>query len=121
VLLSILWEYCFPKLVNKPVLWFSTPIVAQMDELFAVDAEARRKTLLAAHKRDRRLRRFSRSFSVGERCRGLRLSVRDYLVAFLPALADVKIQRPPELTPNALSLRDALQSPRELFETFCAV
>jgi len=39
--------------------------------------------------------------SVVESCRRLRISVRDYLAAVLPGLADVTIQRLPELTPNA--------------------
>jgi transposase len=39
--------------------------------------------------------------SVVESCRRLRISVRDYLAAILPGLADVTIQRLPELTPEA--------------------
>jgi hypothetical protein len=39
--------------------------------------------------------------SVVESCRRLKLSVRDYLAAILPGLADVRIQRLPELTPSA--------------------
>ena len=39
--------------------------------------------------------------SVVESCRRLKISVRDYLVAVLPGLSDVKIQRLSELTPNA--------------------
>ena len=39
--------------------------------------------------------------SVVESCRRLKLPVRDYLAAVLPGLADVAIQRIPELTPAA--------------------
>ena len=38
--------------------------------------------------------------SVVESCRRLRLSVRDYLTAILPGLADLSIQRLPALTPS---------------------
>jgi transposase len=38
--------------------------------------------------------------SVVESCRRLKFSVRDYLAAILPGLADVPIQRLPELTPS---------------------
>jgi len=39
--------------------------------------------------------------SVVESCRRLKLPVREYLVAVLPGLADLPIQRLPELTPAA--------------------
>src|SRR4029077_20367315 len=39
--------------------------------------------------------------SVVESCRRLKLPVRDYLAAILPGLADLPIQRLPELTPSA--------------------
>jgi transposase len=39
--------------------------------------------------------------SIVESCRRLELSVRDYLTAVLPGLADLPIQRLPELTPAA--------------------
>jgi hypothetical protein len=39
--------------------------------------------------------------SVVETCRRLKLPVRDYLAAILPGLADLPIQRLPELTPAA--------------------
>ena len=39
--------------------------------------------------------------SVVESCRRLKLSVRDYLAAVLPGLADLLIQRLPSLTPAA--------------------
>ena len=39
--------------------------------------------------------------SVVESCRRLKLPVRDYLAAILPGLADLPIQRLPELTPAA--------------------
>ena len=38
--------------------------------------------------------------SVVESCRRLKLPVRDYLTAVLPGLADLRIQRLPELTPT---------------------
>ncbi len=159
----------------------ATPIVAQMDELFAVDAEARHKALTAAarhvHRQEtakplldeirskidaaqsaalpssalskacqyalalwKKLTRFleypelelstnlaensmrpialgrknwlhigspqagpkvAAILSVVESCRRLRISVRDYLAAILPGLADVAIQRLPALTPAA--------------------
>jgi len=41
--------------------------------------------------------------SVVESCRRLKLSVRDYLTAVLPGLADLPIQRLPDLTPAAWS------------------
>jgi len=41
--------------------------------------------------------------SVVESCRRLTLPVRDYLAAILPGLADIPIQRLPELTPCALA------------------
>jgi transposase len=158
---------------------FATPIVARMDELFAVDAEARRKGLDVAARHLRRqertrplldvirskieaaqsvalpssvlskachyaltlwskLTRFleypelelsnnlaensmrpvalgrknwihvgspqagpkiAAILSVVESCRRLKLSVRDYLAAILPGLADVVIQHLPDLTP----------------------
>jgi transposase len=40
-------------------------------------------------------------FSVVESCRRLRISLRNYLAAILPGLADLPIRRLPELTPNA--------------------
>ena len=43
--------------------------------------------------------------SVVESCRRLKLPVRDYLAAVLPGLADVPIQRLPELTPFAWANR----------------
>jgi transposase len=43
--------------------------------------------------------------SVTESCRRLELPVRDYLAAVLPGLADVSIQRLPELTPYAWASR----------------
>ena len=159
----------------------ATPIVARMDELFAVDAEARRKALTTPERHIRRqetakplldeirskidaaqsvalpssalskacqyaltlwkkLTRFleypelelstnlaensmrpvalgrknwihigspqagpkvAAILSVVESCRRLRFSVRDYLAAVLPGLADVTIQRLPELVPAA--------------------
>jgi len=159
----------------------AAPIVARMDELFAVDAEARRKALTTAARHVRRqerakplldeirgrieaaqsvalpasvlskachyvltlwrkLTRFleypelelSNNFaensmrpvalgrknwihigspqagakvaailSVAESCRRLKLSVRDYLAAILPGLADVRIRRLQALTPSA--------------------
>jgi hypothetical protein len=39
--------------------------------------------------------------SVVETCRRLKLSVRDCLAAILPGLADLPIQRLPDLTPTA--------------------
>ena len=39
--------------------------------------------------------------SVVERCRRLKLPVRDYLAAVLPGLADLPIQRLADLTPVA--------------------
>jgi len=39
--------------------------------------------------------------SIVESCRRLKLSVRDYLAAVLPGLADCPIQRLPDLTPAA--------------------
>ena len=39
--------------------------------------------------------------SVVESCRRLRVSVRNYLASVLPGLADLPIQRLPELTPSA--------------------
>jgi len=158
----------------------ATPIVARMDELFAVDAEARRKALSVTARHVRRqetakpllddirskieaaqsvalptsalskachyalalwskLTRFleyselelsnnlaensmrpvalgrknwihigspqagpkvAAILSVVESCRRLKISIRDYLGSILPGLADVTIQRLPELTPN---------------------
>src|SRR5271167_738603 len=43
--------------------------------------------------------------SLVESCRRLKLPVRDYLAAVLPGLADVPIQRLPELTPFAWARR----------------
>jgi transposase len=159
----------------------ATPIVARMDELFAVDAEARRKTLTTAARHVRRqetarallddirskieaaksvalpssalskacqyaltlwtkLTRFleypelelstnlaensmrpvalgrknwlhvgspragpkvAAILSVVESCRRLKLPVRDYLAGVLPGLADLPIQRLPDLIPTA--------------------
>jgi len=39
--------------------------------------------------------------SVVESCRRMNVSVRDYLAAILPGLADLSIQRVAELTPTA--------------------
>ncbi len=49
--------------------------------------------------------------SVVESCRRLRISVRDYLAAILPGLADLPIKRLPSLTPSIWA------GPIE--ETFC--
>jgi hypothetical protein len=46
--------------------------------------------------------------SVVESCRRLKLPVRDYLAAVLPGLADLPIQRLPELTPTAWAIRPIL-------------
>jgi len=43
--------------------------------------------------------------SVVESCRRLRLPVRDYLAAILPGLADLSIQRLPEVTPAAWAVQ----------------
>ena len=43
--------------------------------------------------------------SVMESCRRLKISVRDYLNAILPGIADVPISRLPELTPSTWALR----------------
>ena len=40
-------------------------------------------------------------FSVMDSCRRLRISLRNYLAAILPGLADLPIRRLPELTPKA--------------------
>jgi transposase len=45
--------------------------------------------------------------SVVESCRRLKLPVRDYLAAILPGLADVPIQRLPELTPSTWAAQRA--------------
>ncbi len=42
--------------------------------------------------------------SVVESCRRSKISVRDYLAAILPGLADVTIQRLPALTPSAFCI-----------------
>jgi transposase len=42
--------------------------------------------------------------SVVESCRRLKLSVRNYLAAILPRLADLQIRRLPELTPNVWTM-----------------
>jgi len=39
--------------------------------------------------------------SIVESCRRLRISIRDYLAAILPGLADLSIQRLPDLIPSA--------------------
>jgi transposase len=44
--------------------------------------------------------------SVVETCRRMKLRVRDYLAAVLPGLADLPIQRVPELTPSAWATRN---------------
>lgn len=41
--------------------------------------------------------------SIVESCRRLKISVRNYLAAVLPGLADVRIQLLPELNPSALA------------------
>jgi hypothetical protein len=41
--------------------------------------------------------------SAVESCRRLKLPVRDYLAGVLPGLADLPIQRLPELTPAAIA------------------
>jgi hypothetical protein len=49
-----------------------------------------------------RVQTFSlRDTAAVESCRRLKLPVRDYLAAVLPGLADLPIQRLPELTPTA--------------------
>lgn len=45
--------------------------------------------------------------SMVESCRRLKLPVRDYLAAILPGLADVPIQRLPELTPSTWAAQRA--------------
>ena len=181
---------------------FATPIVAQMDELFAVDAEARRKTLTTAARHIRRqetarpllddirskieaaqsaalpssalskacqyalalwkkLTRFleypelelstnlaensmrpvalgrknwlhigspqagpkvTAILSVVESCRRLKISVRDYLAAILPGLADFPIKRLPSLTPYIWASSDLGNvCPKELWIFRCQV
>ena len=39
--------------------------------------------------------------SIVESCRRLKISIREYLAAILPGLADISIQQLPELTPTA--------------------
>jgi transposase len=46
--------------------------------------------------------------SIVESCRRLKLPVRDYLAAILPGLADLPIQRIPELTPAAWIVQQPL-------------
>jgi transposase len=40
-------------------------------------------------------------FSVVESCRRLRIPVRDYLLSVLPGLANIQVQRLPDLSPAA--------------------
>ena len=171
----------FEAVQLNPLDPVATPIVAQMDELFSVDAEARHKALSVAARHARRqerakpllddvrskieaaqsialpssalskacqyalalwkkLTRFleypelelstnlaensmrpvalgrknwlhigsaqagpkvAAILSVGESCRRLQVPVRDYLSTILPGLADLPIQRLPDLTPAA--------------------
>jgi len=175
----------------------ATPIVARMDELFAVDAEARGKELSVAARHVRRQKRgkplldeirgkiegaqaralpasalskacryaltlwekltrflehpelelsnnlaensmrpvalgrknwihigspnagpkIAAIFSVVESCRRLKVSVREYLATILPGLADLPIQRLPELTPAAY----VSQSPSSRFPVGCRI
>jgi transposase len=50
--------------------------------------------------------------SVVESCRRLKVPVREYLAAILPGLADVPIQRLPDLTPSAWA-KQPLRSPSQ--------
>ena len=43
--------------------------------------------------------------SIVESCRRLKVPARDYLASVLPGLADISIQRLPELTPAAWAAR----------------
>jgi hypothetical protein len=45
--------------------------------------------------------------SIVETCRRLRIPIREYLAAILPGLANVSIQKMPELTPAAWAARQA--------------
>jgi hypothetical protein len=45
--------------------------------------------------------RIAAILSIVETCRRLKISVRDYLAAVLPGLANMSIQRLPDLTPTA--------------------
>jgi len=50
--------------------------------------------------------RIAAILSIVETCRRLKIPVRDYLVAVLPGLANLSIQRLPELTPTAWAARN---------------
>jgi|HubBroStandDraft_1064217.scaffolds.fasta_scaffold04887_11 hypothetical protein len=55
---------------------------------------------VSAHKRRTR----AEVLLVVESCRRLKISVRDYLAAILPSLADLPIKRLPSLTPTKLHI-----------------
>ena len=52
--------------------------------------------------------------------RRLKIPVRDYLGAVLPGLADISIQRPPELTPAAWAARNRQPQPLRLSIWLCS-
>lgn len=91
----------------------ATPILARIDELFVIDAQARQQELTSssgAEKLDPRGEPTSRAencchFSVVESYRRLKVPVRDYLAAVPPGLANVSIRRLLELTPAAWARR----------------
>jgi hypothetical protein len=81
----------------------ATPIVARMDELFAVDAEGRRRVIGLTGRHALRQERAKALLD----SRRLKLPVRDYLTAVLPGFADLPIQRLPELTPAVWVARNS--------------
>ena len=48
--------------------------------------------------------------SIVETCRRLKILAREYLAAVLPGLANLSIQRLPELTPTAWAAREPLKN-----------
>ena len=84
-------------------------IVAQIDELFAIDAQGREKGLSRNWIHigsEEAVPRVAAIISIVETCRRLKMPIRDYLCSILPGLANFPINRSAELMPPAWLARN---------------
>jgi hypothetical protein len=90
-------RYFFQAVEAHPDDRAAIALVATIDELFAIDAQARERNLTVTE-------RIAAIISIVEICRRLKIPIRDYLAAILPGLADFPANRLHQLTPAAWCL-----------------
>jgi transposase len=90
-------RYFFQAVEAHPDDRVAIALVATIDELFAIDAQARERNLTVTE-------RIAAIISIVEICRRLKIPIRDYLAAILPGLADFPANRLHQLTPAAWCL-----------------